>query len=64
VELLLTKQLMVERNANKDSLTIIDELGRGTSTRDGLAVALAMAEAMLESRSRVWFVTHFDEIGE
>ena len=28
----------------------MDELGRGTSTRDGLAIALSVAEALVESR--------------
>lgn len=50
------------RNVERRSLVIIDELGRGTSTRDGLAVAIAIAEALLESRAFVWFVTHFREL--
>lgn len=50
------------RNIDKRSLTIIDELGRGTSTRDGLAIALAIAEALVQSRALVWFATHFKDI--
>ena len=47
------------RNIERRSLIIIDELGRGTSTRDGLAIALAVAEALIQSRATIWFVTHF-----
>ncbi|KAL1304769.1 hypothetical protein AAFC00_003705 [Neodothiora populina] len=49
-------------NVDKDSLVIIDELGRGTGTRDGLAIALAIAEALVGSRALVWFATHFREL--
>ena len=52
------------RNIDKNSMAIIDELGRGTSTRDGLAIALSIAEALVESRAMVWFATHFRELGE
>ena len=50
------------RNVDKRSLVIVDELGRGTSTRDGLAIALAVAEALVESRALVWFATHFRDL--
>ncbi|KAI9814768.1 MAG: MutS protein msh4 [Pycnora praestabilis] len=52
----------VLRNINGRSMVIIDELGRGTSTRDGLAIALAVAEALVESRALVWFATHFRDL--
>jgi DNA mismatch repair protein MSH4 len=50
------------RNIDRRSMVIIDELGRGTSTRDGLAIALAIAEALVESRALVWFTTHFRDL--
>ena len=50
------------RNIERRSLVIIDELGRGTSTTDGLAIAIAIAEALIESRAYVWFVTHFGDL--
>ena len=50
------------RNVDKRSLVIIDELGRGTSTRDGIAIAIAIAEALVESRALVWFATHFRDL--
>lgn len=49
-------------NIDNRSLAIIDELGRGTSTRDGLAIAIAIAEALVESRALVWFATHFRDL--
>ena len=52
------------RNIDKRSLAIIDELGRGTSTRDGLAIALSIAEALVDSRAIVFFATHFRELGQ
>ncbi|KAL8819842.1 MAG: hypothetical protein Q9223_001817 [Gallowayella weberi] len=52
------------RNIDKRSMVIIDELGRGTSTRDGLTIAIAIAEALIESRALVWFVTHFRELAQ
>lgn len=50
------------RNIDRHSMAIIDELGRGTSTRDGLAIALAIAEALVDSRALVWFATHFRDL--
>ncbi|KAI9728947.1 MAG: MutS protein msh4 [Chrysothrix sp. TS-e1954] len=49
-------------NVNSKSMVIIDELGRGTSTRDGLAIAIAVAEALVNSGAHVWFVTHFIDL--
>lgn len=50
------------RNLTPDSLIIVDELGRGTSTTDGLFIAIAIAEALIQSRAMVFFVTHFREL--
>ncbi|KAF2786890.1 hypothetical protein K505DRAFT_258914 [Melanomma pulvis-pyrius CBS 109.77] len=49
-------------NIDRRSLAIVDELGRGTSTRDGLAIALAIAEALVDSKALVWFATHFKDL--
>jgi DNA mismatch repair protein MSH4 len=52
------------RNIDGQSMAIVDELGRGTSTRDGLAIAIAISEALIESRALVWFVTHFRDLAK
>ncbi|KAM0326295.1 hypothetical protein ACHAQA_006893 [Verticillium albo-atrum] len=60
----MREMAFILRNANHHSIVIIDELGRGTSTRDGLSIALAMAEELIRKGSAVWFVTHYGELAE
>lgn len=50
------------RNIDACSLVIVDELGRGTSSTDGLAIAIAIAEALVDSHALVWFATHFRDL--
>jgi DNA mismatch repair protein MutS len=50
-------------NANEKSLIIIDEIGRGTSTYDGLSLAYAIARYLIEkSKSYTLFATHYFEL--
>ncbi len=49
--------------ASDRSFVILDEIGRGTATYDGLAIAWACAEALHETnRSRALFATHYHEL--
>ncbi|KHJ32550.1 putative dna mismatch repair protein msh4 [Erysiphe necator] len=52
------------RNINKNSLAIFDELGRGTSSRDGLSIAISISEALIETGAIIWFATHFRELAQ
>ncbi|GFF82696.1 mutS protein homolog 4 [Aspergillus udagawae] len=58
----MREMAFILRNIEPRSMVIVDELGRGTSTTDGLAIAIAIAEALIESRAHVWFVTHFRDL--
>lgn len=51
------------RNATRASLVIMDEVGRGTSTEDGLAIAWAVSEYLLDDlQSKTLFATHYHEL--
>ena len=55
------------RNATPRSLIIMDEIGRGTSTFDGVSIAWAVAEYIHDTptcRSRTLFATHYHELTE
>ncbi|HEV2043358.1 MAG TPA: DNA mismatch repair protein MutS, partial [Sphingomicrobium sp.] len=61
VEMVETAAILAQ--ASPSSLVILDEIGRGTSTYDGLAIAWAVVEAMHdEVKARTLFATHYHEL--
>ena len=61
VEMVETAAILAQ--AGERSFVILDEVGRGTSTYDGLALAWAVAEAVHEvNRARCLFATHYHEL--
>ncbi|KAK4098573.1 hypothetical protein N658DRAFT_454814, partial [Parathielavia hyrcaniae] len=58
----MSEMNMILRQVSKDSMVIVDELGRGTSTKEGLAIALSMTEELIKKGCRVFFATHFTEL--
>jgi len=63
VELAETARLM--KNATSDSFVVLDELGRGTSTFDGIAIASAVLEHFIQNvRCPLVFCTHYHVLAE
>lgn len=63
----MTEVANILRNATKNSLLVLDEIGRGTSTLDGLSIAWAVVEHISNPKllgAKTLFATHYHELTE
>ncbi|MBP5410466.1 MAG: DNA mismatch repair protein MutS [Lachnospiraceae bacterium] len=63
----MTEVANILKNATKNSLLILDEIGRGTSTFDGLSIAWSVIEHVADKRligAKTLFATHYHELTE
>ena len=50
------------RNCTQRSFVIVDEVGRGTSTQDGMSIAYAMMKSLIDKGAKTLFATHYHEL--
>src|SRR5699024_9999840 len=58
----MTETANICHHATVRSLVILDEIGRGTSTLDGLSLAWSIAEYLASAKPRTLFATHYHEL--
>jgi DNA mismatch repair protein MutS len=58
----MSETAVILSQMTEKSLVVLDEIGRGTSTFDGISIAWAVAEAMLARRVKTLFATHYHEL--
>ena len=59
----MTETALIANNATEQSLVILDEIGRGTATYDGLSIAWSVVEHLHDQvRCRTLFATHYHEL--
>jgi DNA mismatch repair protein MutS len=58
----MSETAYILNNVTPRSLVLLDELGRGTSTYDGIAIAWAVSEFLLKKRVKTLFATHYWEL--
>ena len=61
----MSETAFILNQATKNSLVLLDEIGRGTSTFDGLSIAWSVSEYLAETiKSRTIFATHYHELND